>query len=149
MLISSSSCVMQGTPLSTSALLRLGGAPGDDLGAEMAPQECGHTVANSHGEGSRVRVSYPDPASRDKKEAVLHTSLSSQTSDPPVRPGGARLCPGVPGRARLSGASRVDSDHQPSRAGHQDGIRLVKGPNSLKLLLFGSCLGHPECWQLY
>ena len=47
-------------------------------------------------------------------------------------PGSARL---LPGSARFSGASRADSDHQPSRAGHQDGIRLVKEPNSLKLLL--------------
>ena len=48
-------------------------------------------------------------------------------------PGGARQSPAEPGCARPSDASRADSDHQPSGAGHQDGIRLVKGPNSLKL----------------
>ena len=33
--------------------------------------------------------------------------------------------PRQPGSARLSGASRSHSDHQPSRAGHQDGVRLA------------------------
>ena len=35
--------------------------------------------------------------------------------------------PVVPGRARLSAASRSVSHHQPSRAGLQDGVRLVTG----------------------
>ena len=53
-----------------------------------------------------MRVSYPDPASRDEKGTDLQTSWWSETSDPPVRPV-------VPGRARLSDASRADSDHNP------------------------------------
>ena len=50
----------------------------------------------------------------------------------------ARSCPAVPGRARPCPALRRNRSRFPpptSRAGHQDGVRLVKEPNSLKLLL--------------
>ena len=55
-----------------------------------------------------------------EKELLLHGQSHKKTIDLAAHPA-------LPGRCRLSGTCRAHPNHQPSRAGHQDGIRLAAG----------------------
>ena len=85
-----------GHPLSTSALLRLGGGSGRRFGSCLGHPECGHSVAMGTGRGSLGSTRYTQANQGTKKGPTLQTLFSKETGDPPVRPvapGGARWCP--------------------------------------------------------
>ena len=62
---------MQGTPLSTSALLRLGGAPGDDLGAVWGTLSVGNCIEEYTREGVFVARSPKETSDEDELERII------------------------------------------------------------------------------
>ena len=142
------------TTLGTPCLPRLysgsGEAPGGDSGAAWGAQHVGRSIGESTWEG------VPGLNSPIGRPILARKKGAPRRPNPQPKPSIHRRIRVVPGCARSSGASRADSDHHPSRAGHQDGIRLVKGPNSLKLLLLlwaplvylGSTPARGTIWEL-